>query len=132
MMKKYLIGGVIGALAFLAFPAAASAATPIPYCGTCHAVFNDSAQTVTLTIPSGNGRWLLFVDEPDVAGQPVVGQQYAPNNANGTYTLTVPYPTCFSGTIQGDAEVWTGDGWQYEVGHTHVIDTDFPGCGIPE
>ncbi len=124
MLKKYLIGGAIGALALLAFPVVAGADT-IPYCGTCHAVFNDSAQTVTLTIPSGNGRWLLFVDEPDVTGQPVVGSSAAPVGANGSYTLTVDYPTCWKGTIQGDSEVWNTDKgvWHYVVGFKHAVDT---------
>ena len=123
-MKRILIGAAVAALAVLAIPKPAGADT-IPYCGTCHAVFNDSAQTVTLTIPSGNGRWLLFVDEPDVTGQPVVGSSAAPVGANGSYTLTVDYPTCWKGTIQGDSEVWNADKgvWHYVVGFKHAVDT---------
>jgi hypothetical protein len=59
-------------------------------------VFDNSRQQVELVVP-GPERWTLFVNEPDVAGQPTVG------TATGTSgTLVVPYPKNFCGVIQGD------------------------------
>ena len=88
-----------------------------------HVKFVDQARTVTLTIPTPACKhssratscvWELFVNEPDVAGQPVVG---AVSGTSGV--LSVPYPTT-CGVLQADALV--GSPPRKAVGFRHVID----------
>jgi hypothetical protein len=88
--------------------------------------FADQARMVTLTIPTPACRqrghttscnWELFVNEPDVPGQPVVGAVFGTSGV-----LSVPYPSgC--GTLQADALVGTPP--HKVVGHRHVVNT----CG---
>jgi len=89
-----------------------------------HVNFVDQARMVTLTIPTpacGHSAhatpcvWELFVDEPDVPGQPVVG---AVSGTSGV--LSVPYPTT-CGVLQADALV--GSPPRKAVGYRHVINT---------
>lgn len=72
--------------------------------------FDDIGRVVTLTIPTPPCRpdhqsiactWELFVNEPDVPGQPVVGEVYGTSGV-----LSVNYPA-FCGVIQADAIVRT-------------------------
>jgi hypothetical protein len=77
--------------------------------------FNDSAHVVTTVACN----WTLLVNEPDVAGQPVIGM------ATGTAgVLRVTYPA-FCGRIQADALV--GPPQRKEVGYRHEINT----CDCP-
>jgi hypothetical protein len=93
-----------------------------------HVKFVDQARMVTLTIPTPACKhsahaascvWKLFVDEPDVPGQPVVG---AVSGTSGV--LSVPYPT-LCGVLQADALV--GAPPRKAVGYRHVINAC--GCG---
>ena len=61
--------------------------------------------------------WQLFVDEPDIPSQTVVG------TATGTSgILTVNYPKNFCGVIQADAIVGPSP-WLYQFGHRKMIKT---------
>ena len=90
--------------------------------------FDDPGRVVTLTIPTPGCRednhaiacrWELYVNEPFVPGQPVVGV------ASGTSgVLSVEYPS-FCGVIQADAII--GPPPNLVVGHRHQINT----CGCP-
>jgi len=93
-----------------------------------HVKFVDQARMVTLTIPTPACKhsahaapcvWELFVDEPDVPGQPVFG---AVSGTSGV--LSVPYPT-LCGVLQADALV--GSPPRKAVGYRHVINAC--GCG---
>jgi len=86
--------------------------------------FVSSDREVTLKIPTPpcpamlpTCRWMLFVNEPDVPAQTVVG------SATGTSgTLSVAYPTNFCGVIQAD--VYLGPvPWHLRFGHQRTIDT---------
>ncbi len=90
--------------------------------------FDDIGRVVTLTIPTPPCRpdhqsiactWELFVNEPDVPGQPVVGEVYGTSGV-----LSVNYPA-FCGVIQADAIV--GPPPRFEVGYRHQIEN----CGCP-
>jgi hypothetical protein len=81
---------------------------------------------VTLTIPTPpcapdqqGCKWVLFVNEPDVAGKPVVG------SVTGTSgVLTVKYPADFCGVLQADAR--TGPPFVQVYGIRHHVGGDCP------
>lgn len=91
---------------------------------TATPVFDDAARQVTLTIPTPpcapgqeGCKWLLFVNEPDVPGKPVV------DSVTGTVgVLTVQYPPNFCGVLQADAR--TGPPWVQVRGLRHTVSTD--------
>ena len=123
MKRRLHLALALAPLLLLFLPAQAGADSQFAGLG-----FNDNAHVVTLAIPSSPCRsdhkaiacnWTLSVDEPDVAGQPVVG------TATGTTgVLSVTYPA-FCGLLQADALV--GPPQRKEVGHRHVINT----CDCP-
>ncbi|HEV3281452.1 MAG TPA: hypothetical protein VG032_07585 [Acidimicrobiales bacterium] len=90
-----------------------------------HIKFDDQARMVTMTLPTSPCRqsarftrcnWVLFVDEPDMPGQPVVG------TATGTSgVLSVPYPSVCDhvGRLQADALV--GPPLRKMVGYRHGL-----------
>jgi hypothetical protein len=89
-----------------------------------HIKFDDQARMVTMTIPTPACRqsvratpcnWELFVDEPDAAGQPVVGTAFG---ASGV--LSVPYPS-LCGVLQADALV--GPPARRVLGYRHALNT---------
>jgi hypothetical protein len=89
-----------------------------------HIKFDDQAHTVTLTIPTSPCRhdhhttscnWELFVNEPNVLGQPVVGAVFGTSGV-----LSVSYPA-LCGVLQADAMV--GPPPRMEVGHRHAINS---------
>ncbi len=105
----------------LAVPTPAAAATDTDF---AHINFDDQAHMVTLTIPTSPCRhdghttscnWELFVNEPEVPGQPVVDAVFGTSGV-----LSVPYPA-LCGVLQADALV--GPPPRKEVGHQHVITT---------
>ncbi|HUY66983.1 MAG TPA: hypothetical protein VMV06_09215 [Acidimicrobiales bacterium] len=113
-------GPVLAMILMLALPTSAGAAGA----QFVHVNFVDQARMVTLTVPTPACRpgdratscvWELFVDEPDVPGQPVVG---AVSGTSGV--LSVPYPTT-CGVLQADALV--GSPLRKAVGYRHVIST---------
>jgi hypothetical protein len=61
--------------------------------------------------------WMLFVDEPDVAGQPVVAEV-----TGSSGVLEVPYPPNFCGVLQADALVGPGN-WVYQTGTRVTVNT---------
>jgi hypothetical protein len=88
--------------------------------------FDDAAQQVTLTIPTPacapdhpDCKWVLFVNEPDVAGKPVVGSV-----TGTTGVLAVEYPHNFCGVLQADAR--TGPPWTQVYGLRHTVEGDCP------
>ncbi len=123
MKRRLHLALALAPLLLLFLPAQAGADSPFASIG-----FNDSAHVVTLAIPSSPCRtdhrttacdWTLSVDEPDVAGRPMVA------TATGTSgLLSVAYPA-LCGLIQADALV--GPPLRKEVGHRHEINT----CDCP-
>jgi hypothetical protein len=84
--------------------------------------FEDAAQQVTLTIPTppcaaghDGCKWVLFVNEPNVPGKPVVGSV-----TGTTGVLTVKYPPNFCGVLQADAR--TGPPWTQVYGLHHTVE----------
>jgi hypothetical protein len=83
--------------------------------------FDDAAQQVTLTVPTPpcapgqeGCKWVLFVNEPKLAGKPVVG------SVTGTAgVLTVKYPPNFCGVLQADAR--TGPPYIQVYGLLHTV-----------
>ncbi|HEY7915760.1 MAG TPA: hypothetical protein VIC86_02190 [Acidimicrobiales bacterium] len=119
-MRRWFGPALAMILLLLTLPTSAGAA------GTqfVHVNFLDQARMVTLTIPTPACRpgdqatscvWELFVDEPDVPGQPVVGTVFGTSGV-----LSVPYPTT-CGVLQADALV--GSPPRKAVGYQHVINT---------
>ncbi len=105
----------------------ASASTPIGHYPTIK--FWNSFQVVTMRVPERAWcpktepycEWQLFVDEPDIPSQTVVG------TATGTSgILTVHYPKDFCGVIQADAIVGPSP-WLLQFGRRHMIKTG--SCG---
>ncbi|MGD0393686.1 MAG: hypothetical protein ABSC41_13695 [Acidimicrobiales bacterium] len=99
----------------------ASASTPIGHFPTIK--FWNSYKVVTMDVPERAWcpktepycEWQLFVDEPDIPSQTVVG------TATGTSgILTVHYPKNFCGVIQADAIVGPSP-WLYQFGHRKMI-----------
>jgi len=97
---------MVAAGATMVVAGTASASTPLDR----HPVirFWNSYDKVTMTAPPQRWCpaskpacvWILFVDEPDVPPQPVVG------SASGTSgEMEVAYPTDFCGVLQADAVV---------------------------
>lgn len=123
MKRRLHLALALAPLVLLFMPAQAGADSQFASLG-----FNDTAHVVTLAVPSTPCRsdhkaiactWTLSVNEPDVAGQPVVG------TATGTAgVLSVTYPA-FCGRIQADALV--GPPQRKEVGYRHLINT----CDCP-
>lgn len=98
--------------------------------GFVHIQFADSSRTVTMTLPTTPCRmdrahtesctWQLFLNEPMLPGQPVVG------TASGTSgVLSLPYPAGFCGVLQADAMF--GTPLRKVVGHRHLVST----CSCP-
>ena len=125
MKRKHLLALAAIPLA-VAFPHAASAA-PL------HAGlrFDRSTHVVHLTIPdpckpdgkkvTGTCTWLLWGDEPYVAGHPVIGHV---EGGSGTLSLAAPR---FCGVVQYDALVsGSNNVWHYVVGHRYTINTCTP------
>ncbi len=107
----------------LVIAGSASASTPIGHFPTIR--FWNSYNVVTMTVPERAWcpktepfcEWQLFVDEPDIPSQTVVG------TATGTSgILTVNYPKNFCGVIQADAIVGPSP-WLYQFGHRKMIKT---------
>lgn len=122
-MKRMFMGGAliaIGAGILTLSSGVAGGSPPVAL------VFNDAAQQVTLTIPTPpcapdqqGCKWVLFVNEPDVAGKPVVG------SVTGTSgVLTVKYPADFCGVLQADAR--TGPPFVQVYGLLHHVGGDCP------
>ena len=65
--------------------------------------------------------WMLYVNEPDIPPQPVVGYQIAAAGS-GVAILEVKYPSDFCGVIQADALVGPSP-WLREFGHQMMINT---------
>ncbi len=89
--------------------------------------FDSEQHHVQLTIPTlacpgsnQNCEWLLYVNEPSVPGQPVVG--FATGSSG---TLTINYPI-LCGVMQADVLVGPAP-WRYKFGHRRRLDT----CGAP-
>ncbi len=105
---------------------AASAAIPVGHHPTIR--FWDAYNVVTMVVPvqprcpptQPHCVWQLFVDEPDVPLQPVVGTAFA--TAGAAYEIEVAYPSNFCGVIQADALVGP-DPWLFEYGHKTTIKT---------
>ena len=109
----------------------ASASTPIGHFPTIR--FWNAYNVVTMTVPARAWcpktepfcEWQLFVNEPDIPSQTVVG------TATGTSgILTVNYPKDFCGVIQADAIVGPSP-WLYQYGHKHTIKTSKTCDGHP-
>lgn len=101
----------------------ASASTPIGHFPTIR--FWNTYNVVTMDVPARAWcpksepfcEWQLFVDEPDIPSQTVVG------TATGTSgILTVNYPKDFCGVIQADAIVGPSP-WLFQYGRKHAIKT---------
>ena len=111
-----LVAGVTLLSAGTAFAAGSSAPSskPILQFGT------DSVSLIIPTPPCPGThpacKWMLFVNQPYVPGQPTVG--YAVGTSG---TLTVDYPANFSGIIQAD--VLVGPPYKLKFGRKHHIDT---------
>lgn len=105
----------------------ASASTPIGHFPTIR--FWNSFKVVTMDVPERAWcpksepycEWQLFVDEPDIPSQTVVG------TATGTSgILTVHYPADFCGVLQADAIVGPSP-WLLQFGRRHTVKTG--SCG---
>src|ERR1700738_4559581 len=79
--------------------------------------FNATQQQVQLTIPSPacptsseHCEWMLFVDEPNLPGQPVVGM-----TTGSSGTLDISYPT-LCGVMQADVLLGPAP-WKFKFGH---------------
>jgi hypothetical protein len=115
-----LVGVVVGlAMIPVTFGSVTSggAADPSP----SRITFDDAAQQVTFTIPAPpcapgqeGCKWMLFVNEPKVAGKPVVGSVTGTTGA-----LTVNYPPNFCGVLQADA--LTGPPYNRVYGLLHTV-----------
>ncbi len=101
----------------------ASASTPIGHFPTIR--FWNSYKVVTMDVPERAWcpktepycEWQLFVDEPDIPSQTVVG------TATGTSgVLTVHYPRDFCGVLQADAIVGPSP-WLLQFGRRHMVKT---------
>jgi hypothetical protein len=84
--------------------------------------FWSTSNQVTLQVPICDGRratceWMLFVNEPYVPGQTVVGEVVGSSGV-----LTVPYPADFCGVIQADAILETNP-VRLEIGHQAAVTT---------
>lgn len=99
----------------------ASASTPIGHFPTIR--FWNSYKVVTMDVPERAWcpktepycEWQLFVDEPDIPSQTVVG------TATGTSgVLTVHYPPDFCGVLQADAIVGPSP-WLLQFGRRHMV-----------
>ncbi len=111
-----LVAGVTLLSAGTAFAAGSSAPSTNP-------ILQFGTDSVSLIIPTPpcpgthtGCEWMLFVNEPNVPGQPTVG--YAVGTSG---TLTVDYPANFSGIIQAD--VLVGPPYKLKFGRKHHIDT---------
>ncbi len=107
----------------LVIAGSASASTPIGHFPTIR--FWNSYDVVTMNVPLRAWcpktepfcEWQLFVNEPDIPPQTVVG------TATGTSgILTVHYPKNFCGVIQADALVGPSP-WLLQFGHKKMIKT---------
>jgi hypothetical protein len=84
--------------------------------------FWPTTNQVTLQVPNCDGRlptceWMLYVNEPDVPGQTLVGDVVGSSGI-----LTVAYPADFCGVIQADAILETNP-VKLEVGHQAAVTT---------
>lgn len=126
LVVAILSAGAVFVLTSMAMGTTLSAAAGPPMATP---VFDDAARQVTLTIPTPpcapgqeGCKWLLFVNEPDVPGKPVVG------SVTGTVgVLMVHYPPNFCGVLQADAR--TGPPWVQVRGLRHTVSTDH--CAPP-
>jgi hypothetical protein len=115
------------ALGLLAVASSAASASVLPNHFPVIRFWSTSSE-VTLQIPEPacpvskpSCEWMLFVDEPDVPAQTVVGV------VSGTSgILTVAYPADFCGVIQADAILGPNPS-KLEVGHQVVV-TTASGC----
>jgi hypothetical protein len=91
-----------------------------------YGVFSFTASQVTFAIPVPSCRtvkhapaceWMLIVQEHDLAGAPVIGQDIGTSGV-----LVVSYPA-FCGAIQADALVGTPAHWRQVIGHQRTIAT---------
>ncbi len=122
-MKRMFMGGALIALGVAILTLSSGVAGGSPPVAL---VFDDAAQQVTLTIPTPpcapdqqGCKWVLFVNEPDVAGKPVVGSV-----TGTTGVLTVKYPADFCGVLQADAR--TGPPFVQVYGLVHHVGGDCP------
>ena len=125
MKRKFFLALAAIPLA-MALPHAAGAATV-----RAGVRFDRSAHTARLTIPNpckshwknvtGECKWLLWGDEPDVTGHPTIGYV---EGSSGTLSLAAPK---FCGVVQYDALVSGSSGdWHYVIGHRYKIHTCTP------
>jgi hypothetical protein len=125
MKTKYLLSLLIIPMA-IALPHAAGAA-PL----RAGLQFDQSTQMAHLTVPDpckprgktvqGTCKWLLWGDEPNVAGHPVIGYV---EKGSGTLSLAAPK---LCGVVQYDALVSGSNNiWHFVVGRRYKIDTCLP------
>jgi hypothetical protein len=105
---------VVGVATLWGGTSRAGAATPV-------FTFSQIQSHVQMTIPgpacpeSNACEWMLYVNEPFVAGGPTVAE------VTGTSgTLTVPYPPNFCGVLQADALIGPGK-WVYLTGIRQTV-----------
>jgi hypothetical protein len=115
-----VVGAIVGLIA-VSVPVGSAAVSAADSALTGLITFDDAAQQVTLTVPTPacapdheGCKWVLFVNEPKVAGEPVVGSE-----TGTTGVLTVKYPPDFCGVLQADAR--TGPPYVQVLGLLHTV-----------
>jgi hypothetical protein len=128
-MRRGAVAACLVALGLL-IPTTGVASASSPVGAVADITFWNNDNVVTLNVPSlcptGNPNcvWMLWVNEPDIPAQTVVGR------ATGTSgVLTVAYPADFCGVIQADVLVGPAP-WRLMFGHQASIQTGACDCPV--